>query len=176
MAYPLPHLLGEKPVKMIASTVRKKSPQAVDARAKTLNYLDSILAKLQAVGSGVEEAVMLDTNSFIAEGTGENIFIVKGGKLYTPFTVAALAGITRATVFELCKELGLAVQEQNLTLFDLYTADEVFLTGTGAGIVAVCEVDSRKIGNIVPGFVTMKIADAYKKCVHERHLTPVCEN
>ncbi len=171
MAYPYPSLFGDKSVKLIVSSIRKKSPYAIDARAKTLNYLDSILAKLQARKAGADEAVMLDPNGFVAEATGENIFVVKNGKLSTPVTVSSLGGITRDTIFHIAKKLGYEVQERIMTVFDLYTSDEVFLTGTGAGVVAASEVDGRRIGITVPGSVTLRIMEAYKKFVREQYLT-----
>lgn len=165
MAYPFPPLLGDKPVRLISASIRRKSPYAIDARVKSLNYLDNILAKLQAIAAGADDAVMLDVDGCIAEATGENVFCAKNGILSTPLLTAALAGITRATVIDLAREMGYPVQERAMTLGDLYTADEVFLTGTGAEIVPVGEIDGRKISQGKVGKVTARISEAYQACV-----------
>jgi branched-chain amino acid aminotransferase len=175
LAYPFPPYAGEKPLRMIISSIRRKSPYAVDSKIKSLNYLDNILAKQQATAASVDEAVMMDVNGCVAEGTGENIFVVKNGKLYTPTTVAALDGITRRIVMELASKFGVEVQEKSITYQELYVADEVFLTGTGAEIVAVKEIDGRIIGNGEPGPLTEKITQEYKQYVRTTKVTPIYE-
>jgi branched-chain amino acid aminotransferase len=153
--------------------VRRKSPHSVDARIKSLNYLDNILAKLQANAAGVDDALMLDLNSFVAEAPGENVFAVSEGTLFTPSLSASLTGITRATVIELASREGHVTIERNLTVGDLYTADEVFLTGTGAGIHAVAEIDGRKVGTAAPGPITASLKRAYEIHVRSEHVTDV---
>ncbi len=129
---------------------------------KSLNYLNNILAKIEANNAGVEEAVMLNAEGFVAECTGDNLFIVKNGALCTPpLSAGALYGITRKTVIELAEEAGLKVSEPNLTRYDLFNADECFLTGTGAEIVPVVKIDGRVIGTGKPGPVTRQLEDAY---------------
>jgi branched-chain amino acid aminotransferase len=172
-AYPFPPMLGARPVRLVTASVRRKSPHAVDSKIKSLNYLDNILAKIQASVAGADDAIMLDTNGCVAEGTGENVFVVKDDAIHTPSTTACLAGITRATVMDLAAGLGYSVREQSLTLGDLYIADEIFLTGTGAEIVPVGQVDGREIGAESPGPVTVRINDAYQAYVREEGLTPI---
>jgi branched-chain amino acid aminotransferase len=175
MAYPFPPLLGEKPIRMITTSIRRKSPHSLDAKVKSLNYLDNILAKIQANVAGVDDAIMLDIHGFVAEATGENIFIVKGSKICTPPPTAALHGITRATVMELARKSGYEVCEKLITIQDLYTADEVFLTGTGAEITSVEEIDGRRIGMKTPGPVTERIREIYKEYVKKEHITAIYE-
>jgi branched-chain amino acid aminotransferase len=135
---------------------------ALNPAIKSLNYLNNILAKIEANNGGCEEAVMLNAEGFVAECTGDNLFIVKNGALLTPpLSAGALYGITRLTVMELAEESGLKVSEPNLTRYDLFSADECFLTGTGAEIVPVVKIDGRIIGTGKPGRVTRRLEDAY---------------
>ena len=128
---------------------------ALNPAIKSLNYLNNILAKIEANNGGCEEAVMLNAEGFVAECTGDNLFIVKNGALLTPpLSAGALYGITRRTVMELAEESGLKVSEPNLTRYDLFSADECFLTGTGAEIVPVVKIDGRVIGTGKPGTFT----------------------
>jgi len=174
-AYPFPPQLGGKPVRLITASNRRKSPYAVDSKIKSLNYLDNILAKIQASAMGADDAIMLDINGCIAEATGENIFVIKDRKLYTPPPTACLPGITRSTVIDLAIELDYEFYERNLTPGDLYTADEIFLTGTGAEVVPVGQVDGRNISNGTPGTITSAISIAYKEYVTMEKLTPIYE-
>jgi branched-chain amino acid aminotransferase len=135
---------------------------AVNPAIKSLNYLNNILAKIEANNAGVEEAVMLNAEGFVAECTGDNLFIVKDGKVFTPpLSAGALYGITRQTVMDLAAEAGIAVFEPNLTRYDLFCADECFLTGTGAEIVPVVKMDGRIIGNGRPGPITRDLEARY---------------
>jgi branched-chain amino acid aminotransferase len=135
---------------------------AVNPAIKSLNYLNNILAKIEANNSGCEEAVMLNAEGFVAECTGDNLFIVKNGELFTPpLSAGALYGITRRTVVELAQESGVKVSEPNLTRYDLFNADECFLTGTGAEIVPVVKIDGRVIGTGKPGTLTRKLVKDY---------------
>lgn len=135
---------------------------AVNPAIKSLNYLNNILAKIEANNSGCEEAIMLNADGYVAECTGDNIFIVKAGQLLTPpLSAGALYGITRQTVIELAQKLGVAVSEPNLTRYDIFNADECFLTGTGAEIVPVVKVDGRVIGDGKPGALTQKLVTDY---------------
>ena len=135
---------------------------ALNPAIKSLNYLNNILAKIEANNAGVEEAVMLNAEGFVAECTGDNLFIVKNGTVLTPpLSAGALYGITRQTVIELAEETGLKVSEPNLTRYDLFNADECFITGTAAEIVPVVKIDGRVIGTGKPGRVTRRLEDEY---------------
>src|SRR5207302_1236354 len=118
---------------------------------KSLNYLNNVLAKIEANNAGCEEAVMLNAEGFVAECTGDNIFIVKAGQLLTPpLSAGALYGITRGVVMDLAREEGVTVQEPSLTRHDLFNADECFLTGTGAELIPIVKIDGRVIGTGLP--------------------------
>jgi len=135
---------------------------ALNPAIKSLNYLNNILAKIEANNAGCEEAIMLNSEGFVAECTGDNVFIVKNGELLTPpLSAGALYGITRGTVMDLAREAGIKVSEPTLTRYDLFNADECFLTGTGAEIVPVVKIDGRVIGTGRPGKITRKLEDRY---------------
>jgi branched-chain amino acid aminotransferase len=135
---------------------------ALNPAIKSLNYLNNILAKIEANNAGCEEAIMLNAEGFVAECTGDNIFIVKGKQVLTPPLYAgALYGITRGVVMELASQNGLAVSETNLTRYDLFNADECFLTGTGAEVIPVVKIDGRQIGAGQPGPVTRALVTRY---------------
>jgi len=137
---------------------------ALNPAIKSLNYLNNILAKIEAINGGCEEALMLNAEGYVAECTGDNIFMVKGGQLLTPpLSAGALYGITRAVVMELARQNGLAVSEPNLTRHDFFNADECFLTGTGAEIIAVVKIDGRVIGRGKPGTVTEKLVAQFRQ-------------
>ena len=135
---------------------------ALNPAIKSLNYLNNILAKIEANNAGVEEAIMLNAEGFVAECTGDNIFIVRNGALFTPpLSAGALYGITRQTVMELAEQTGVKVSEPNLTRYDLFCADECFITGTAAEIVPVVKIDGRVIGSGKPGKLTLKLTEEY---------------
>jgi branched-chain amino acid aminotransferase len=135
---------------------------AVNPAIKSLNYLNNILAKIEANNAGVEEAIMLNAQGFVAECTGDNLFIVRGDELVTPpLTAGALYGITRGVVMELGRAAGLRVRESDLTRYDLFIADECFLTGTGAELIPVVKIDGRVIGNGKPGRTTKVLVRRY---------------
>jgi branched-chain amino acid aminotransferase len=135
---------------------------ALNPAIKSLNYLNNILAKIEANNAGVEEAVMLNAEGFVAECTADNLFIIKNGELFTPpLSAGALYGITRQTVIELAQASGLKVSEPNLTRYDLFNADECFLTGTGAEIMPVVKIDGRIIGTSKPGKLTRQLTEKY---------------
>jgi len=136
---------------------------ALNPAIKSLNYLNNILAKIEANNGGCEEAIMLNAEGFVSEGTGDNVFIIKGGQLFTPpLSAGALYGITRSVVMELAREMGVTVSEPNLTRYDLFNADECFLTGTGAEIIPVVKIDGRVIGSGKPGPITKTLVQKYK--------------
>jgi len=149
-------------ISLITSSYRRIPVDCFDVRVKSLNYLNNVLAKIEARQAGCQESIMLNNSGHVAECTGDNIFIVKNGKLLTPAPYeGALNGITRQTVLELAESLGISTAETILTRFDLYTADECFLTGTGAEIIPAVNIDKRSIGKGSPGPVTLKIADSF---------------
>jgi len=150
-----------------ASTIRNH-PNALNPRIKSLNYLNNILAKMEAIRAGCLEAIMLNTKGEVAECTGDNIFVVKRGELKTPPPDAGiLEGITRGAVLELARAAGIPTHEVALTRHDVYVADEVFLTGTAAEVIAVVKVDGRPIGGGKPGPVTRQIRERFQKLVRE---------
>ncbi len=157
-----PEELYERGMEIITVPTVRNLHSAVNPAIKSLNYLNNILAKIEANNSGCEEAVMLNADGYVAECTGDNIFIVKEGKLMTPpLSAGALYGITRATVIELARKLGIEVSEPNLTRYDLFNADECFLTGTGAEIVPVVKIDARVVGDGKPGKLTRQLVSDY---------------
>jgi len=144
-------------------TVRNLS-EALNPNIKSLNYLNNILAKIEAINAGVPEAIMLNADGRVAEATGDNIFTVKGRTLATPPPQAGvLEGITRNVVMDLARKSGYEVREQMMTRYDLYNADEVFLTGTAAEVVPVVEIDRRRIGEGRPGRVTQQLEKQFRQ-------------
>jgi branched-chain amino acid aminotransferase len=158
----------ENGITAMISWVKRDPVDATTHEIKSLNYLNSILAKIEANISGVDEAICLDKNGFICEGVAENIFIVKGSKIFTPPSyTGALPGITAEAVMTLARKLGYEVVEKNITPYELFNADEVFFTGTAAEIVPVKEVNKRVIGNGKPGPVTRRLMDEFVKMVQD---------
>ncbi|HEY8346176.1 MAG TPA: branched-chain-amino-acid transaminase [Symbiobacteriaceae bacterium] len=163
----------EKGMKVISVSTRRTPVDALSAQVKSLNYMNSILAKVTAVATGYPEVILLNKEGYVCEGTGDNIFIVKKGKVITPPTyLGILAGITRRTVLELAEQAGYPAEEAVFTLHDLYTADECFLTGTAAEIVPVVEVDGRTIGTGKPGPITADLIRRYRELA-QREGTPI---
>ncbi len=153
----------EKGLRVITAATRKHSPASLSPRIKSLNYLNNIMAKLEAIHAGVPEAIMLNAEGYVTEGTGDNIFLVIDGVLKTPpVFVGILEGVTRNVVLKLAAELGIPTEEAKLTTHDLYTADEVFLTGTAAELVPVVEIDGRPVGDGRPGRIFTHLKDAFK--------------
>ena len=150
-----------------ASTIRNH-PNALNPRIKSLNYLNNVMAKIEAIRAGCLEAIMLNTKGEVAECTGDNIFVVKRGVLKTPPTDAGiLEGITRNAVLELARAAQIPTQEIGLTRHDVYAADELFLTGTAAEVIAVVKVDGRVIGAGKPGPTTQRLREQFQKLVRE---------
>jgi branched-chain amino acid aminotransferase len=159
-----PEELYERGIEMVTVSVRRNSPQALNPNIKSLNYLNNILAKIEAINAGKPEGLMLTLDGYVAEGTGENIFIVKRGELFTPPAyMGILKGITRQVVMKLAQEEGIPVHEAVLTLHDVYIADECFLTGTGAEIIPVVKLDGRVIGDGVPGPITKTLIQKFRQ-------------
>lgn len=165
----------EKGMTAVISWVKRDSVDATTHEIKSLNYLNSILAKIDANDAGVDEAICLDKNGFVCEGTGENIFIVKEGKIATPpISTGALAGVTRQRVMTLAEDLGYTVVETNITPNELFNADEVFFTGTAAEVVPVTEINRRVIGDGKPGPVTKQLMKEFERIVKDpKEGTPI---
>jgi branched-chain amino acid aminotransferase len=158
-----PPELYARGMEIITVPTTRNLHSALNPAIKSLNYLNNILAKIEANNSGYEEAIMLNGEGFVAECTVENIFILKNGEMFTPpLSAGALYGITRQTVIEMAQEAGLKVSEPNLTRYDLFNADECFLSGTGAEIVPVVKIDGRVIGSGKPGALTSKLVADYR--------------
>jgi branched-chain amino acid aminotransferase len=149
-------------IDLVTSSLRRPSPDVLDPRVKSLNYLNNVLAKLEARNQGADEALLLNAAGLVAEAAVANVFVVRAGELRTPPpTDGALEGITRATVLELAHSLGIPACERSLGRFDLFAADECFLTGSGAGLVGVRSLDGRPIGTGAPGPVLAKLESAF---------------
>ncbi len=150
----------------VSVSQRRNIPDALNPKIKSLNYLNNILVKIQANLAGVGEAIMLNSQGYVAEGSSDNIFIIKNGTVFTPpCYIGALEGITRAAIMELCDKLGYKLKEEPFTLHDVYVADEVFFTGTAAEVIAVREVDGRKIGSGKAGPMTTHLLQEFRKLV-----------
>jgi len=154
--------LYQRGLDLITVPTTRNLHSALDPAIKSLNYLNNIMAKIEAIQGGCEEAILLNAQGYVTECTGDNIFIVKGGQLQTPpLSAGLLNGITRGVVMELARENGLEVSEPNLTRYDLFNADECFLTGSGAEIIAAVKIDGRVVGSGKPGPVTRKLVEQY---------------
>jgi branched-chain amino acid aminotransferase len=163
-----PKELYEKGLEIVTVSVQRSHPAALSPRVKSLNYLNNILAKIEGLQAGCIEALMLNHKGEVAECTGDNIFLVRGGSLYTPpFDAGILAGVTRDVVIELARAAGISVHQTSITKHDVYIADECFLTGTAAEVVPVVKVDSRTIGSGKPGPITRDLEVRFKKLTLE---------
>jgi branched-chain amino acid aminotransferase len=163
-----PKEMYEQGMAVITASVIRNHPNALSPRIKSLNYLNNILAKMEAVDAGVSEAIMLNHAGNVTECTADNIFIARAGTVYTPTTFdGILEGVTRDTILMLCKRLSIPCEEKTLTRLDLYVADECFLTGTGAEVISVTKIDNRPIGAGKPGPLTRKLTEAFHRYVRE---------
>ena len=157
-----PPAMYRRGLDIITVATTRNLHSALNPAIKSLNYLNNILAKIEANNGGCEEAIMLNSEGFVAECTGDNLFIIKAGQLSTPpLSAGALYGITRGVVMELARTEGLTVSEPNLTRYDLFNADECFLTGTGAEVIPVVKIDGRIIGDGKPGVNTGRLIEKY---------------
>lgn len=156
--------LYQKGLDIVTVATRRISNAAMPPAVKSLNYLNNILAKIEAMQAGAAEALMLNEQGYIAECTADNVFVIKKGRLFTPpVTAGSLRGITRGTVLDLAEELGIPTSEPELTRYDVFTADECFLTGTAAEVVPVVSCDTRVIGDGRPGPVTARLLAAFRE-------------
>ena len=159
----------EKGVTAMISWVKRDPVDATSHEIKSLNYLNSILAKIEANISGVDEAICLDKNGFVCEGVAENIFIVRNGRIFTPPSyTGALPGITAEEIAKLARKLGYEVKDKNITPYELFNAEEVFFTGTAAEIVPVREINKRTISNGKPGPITKRLMEEFAKLVRDQ--------
>ena len=157
-----PEELYEKGMRVISATTVRNHPLALPPQIKSLNYLNNILAKIEALDVDVPEAIMYNHEGYVAEATGDNVFIVRNRVVYAPPVEAgSLEGITRAVVIRLARQEGLEVVEKNLTRYDLYVCDELFLTGTAAEVIGIVEIDGRAIGDGRPGPITRLLRDRF---------------
>ena len=159
-----PKKLYETGMAIVTVGTTRNHTEAVNPRIKSLNYLNNILAKIEAINAGVMECILLNGQGYVAEASGDNVFVIRGDTLLTPPSwCGALEGITRQVVMQLAPEQGLKVKEDVMTRYDLYTADEVFLTGSAAEIISVVNIDRRTIGDGKPGVLTRKLAGAFSR-------------
>jgi len=166
----------EKGLELITSSIRQRTPDQLSPAIKSLNYLPNIMARAEAVRAGAQEAILLNSQGHVTECTGDNIFYVSKNRLYTPpVSAGILDGITRGAVIVIAREkLNIEVIERLFTVHDLYKAEEAFVTGTGAEVVAAVKIDGHPIGNSLPGQLTKKIAQAFKDYACS-HGTPIYE-
>lgn len=163
----------ERGLRAITATTRKIRPDALSPQAKTLNYLNNIMARIEANLAGVEEAIMLTSDGYVSECSADNIFIIRRGEVWTPPAyLGILKGVTRDAVMDLARDQGLPMLERVFTLHDIYTADECFLTGTGAEVGPVAEVDGRRMASGVPGPISLTLIAAFRELV-KREGTPI---
>ena len=163
-----PEEIYRKGLNLITAATQRTSPAALSPAVKSLNYLNNIMAKIEAVNAGTVEALMLNAQGFVAECTGDNVFVVNAGRLETPpVSAGSLNGITRAVAIELAGKLGIAFSERNMTRHDVMTADECFLTGTAAEIVPVAALDGRPIGTGKPGPITRQLRERFQQLTRQ---------
>ncbi|HOK96135.1 MAG TPA: branched-chain-amino-acid transaminase [Anaerohalosphaeraceae bacterium] len=162
-----PEELYDKGIKVISVSSVRNHPLTCPPQVKSLNYLNNVLAKIEAVQAGADEGIMYNHLGYVAEATGDNVFIVKNGIVYTPpIQAGSLGGITRRVVIRLAKQENINVVETDLTRFDLYVADEMFLTGTAAEVIGVAEMDGRTIGSGNPGPITLRLRKKFFEYAH----------
>ncbi len=160
-----PQELYDNGLKIITAGTVRNHTEALNPRVKSLNYLNNVMAKIEAINAGCMECLMLNPQGQVAEASGDNVFAVKNGVLTTPPSwCGALEGLTRNKVMELARSAGYEVRESVLARYDLYVADEVFLTGTAAEIISVVDIDKRRIGDGKPGEITRQLRDLYVEC------------
>jgi branched-chain amino acid aminotransferase len=161
-----PAELYETGMKVVTVGTVRNHPEAINPRIKSLNYLNNVMAKIEAINSGVLECIMLNGQGQVAEASGDNIFVLKDGILKTPpVWCGALDGLTRRAVMQIAEEAGYQVKEVVLQRYDLFTADEMFLTGTAAEVIAVIDVDRRSIGDGTPGPITVDLQKRFKEFI-----------
>jgi branched-chain amino acid aminotransferase len=159
-----PEEFYKKGLDITTVAVRRNISEAINPQVKSLNYLNNVLAKIEAINHGRFEAIMINNQGYVTEATGDNVFIVNSGALYTPPTyMGALEGVTRNTIIEIARKLKIRTEEKIMTRYDLYTADECFLTGTAAEVIPVVKIDAREINGGIPGHITKKLIKEFRK-------------
>ena len=158
----------QKGLKVVTCATRRTSPSSLNPAVKSLNYLNNVMARIEANLAGADEALMLNDAGNVAECTADNLFIIKHGQIFTPpISAGALRGITRAVVFEIAAELGIKISEADITRHDVFTADECFLTGTAAEVIPVVKADGRSIGNGKPGAISTRMIARFRQLTRE---------
>jgi branched-chain amino acid aminotransferase len=155
--------LYETGLTLATVSARRNSPQCLSPNIKSMNYLNNIIGKIEANQKGVDEGLFLDLQGYVSEATADNVFVVDDGTVITPPPQNSLVGVTRSSAIELAQDEGFPFEEKRLTLFDVYSADEVFMTGTAAEIAPIVEVDGREIGDGTPGGITKQLMSAFEK-------------
>ncbi len=159
-----PDEMYQNGLKLVTCATRRIAHGALSPMVKSLNYLNNIMAKIEAEQAGAGEGLMLNEQGYVAECTGDNVFVIKNGAITTPpISAGALAGVTRAVVFEMARELGIPIREENITRYDIYTADECFLTGTAAELIPAVVLDSRPINDGKPGPITVRLTKRFRE-------------
>jgi len=154
----------ENGLEVVTCSTRRPAPAALSPQVKSLNYLNNVMAKVEAIKAGAQEGLMLNEQGYVAECTGDNIFVIKKGVISTPpVSDGSLDGITRQVIFELADRLGYELKERSMTRYDLYTADEIFLTGTAAEVIPLVKLDEREIGDGKPGEMSQKMIAAFRE-------------
>lgn len=154
----------ENGLDLITCATRRPTPAALSPQVKSLNYLNNVMAKIECIQAGVMEGIMLNEQGYVAECTGDNVFIVKKGIVYTPpVSAGSLDGITREVIFDLCKSEGIEIREAMMTRHDIYISDEAFLTGTAAEVIPFVKLDQREIGDGTPGPLSKQLINAFRK-------------
>ena len=161
-----PAELYENGLEVVTCSTRRPTPASLSPQVKSLNYLNNVMAKVEALKAGAKEGLMLNEQGYVAECTGDNVFVVKKGEVITPpVSDGSLDGITRQVIFELCSELGISIREMSMARYDIYTADESFLTGTAAETIPMVKLDERAIGDGKPGPISLRLIEAYRQKV-----------
>jgi branched-chain amino acid aminotransferase len=159
-----PESLYQKGLTVVTVPTRRTNPSALNPAVKSLNYLNNVMARIEANLAGADEALMLNDQGNVAECTADNVFAIKRGQIFTPpITAGALRGITRSVVFEIAAELGIKITDTNITRHDVFIADECFLTGTAAEVIPVIKADGRSIGDGKPGPITTRIIARFRE-------------
>lgn len=168
-----PAELYQNGLEVVTCATRRPTPASLSPQVKSLNYLNNVMAKVEALKAGAKEGLMLNEQGYVAECTGDNVFLVKKGEVLTPpVSDGSLDGITRQVIFDLCAKLEIPIREASMTRYDLYTAEESFLTGTAAETIPMVKLDEREIGDGKPGPITLRIMEAFGKMVRSEG-TPI---
>ena len=153
----------ENGLEVVTCSTRRPAPAALSPQVKSLNYLNNVMAKVEAIKAGAQEGLMLNEQGYVAECTGDNVFVIKKGVIATPpVSDGSLDGITRQVIFELAEKLGYTLVEKTMTRYDLYTAEEIFLTGTAAEVIPLVKLDEREIGSGTPGKISQEMITAFR--------------